>query len=65
MPRTVQPKRIKVDAWITEGLRQAVGGLVRKDGKPATEEQVREWCQGQIDDATATVVNEFEAHGAA
>jgi hypothetical protein len=54
-------KRLKVDVWVTDGLRQAIGGLVRDDGKPANDAQVRMWAQGEMDDCTSAVVDEFEA----
>lgn len=55
-------KRLKVDVWVTDGLRAAVGTLMRDDGKPANDEQVRLWAQGQIDTASTQEVDKFEAH---
>jgi hypothetical protein len=54
-------KRLKVDVWVTDGLRAAIGGLVRDDGKPANDVQVRLWTQGEVDHCTAAVVDEYEA----
>lgn len=54
------PKRVHIEAYITEGLRLAVGAEVRSDGKPATEEQCREWLQKEMDDISAKMVDHFE-----
>lgn len=63
MPRKKsKDKRLKVDVWVTDGLRAAVGQLMRDDDKPANDEQVRLWAQGQVDDASVEEVDKFEAH---
>lgn len=58
--RKVAPKRILIEAYLTEGLRLAVGKEVRTDGKPATEEQCREWLQRELDDVSAKMVDHYE-----
>jgi hypothetical protein len=65
MPRkkkASKDKRLKVDVWVTDGLRAAVGQLLRDDGKPANDEQVRLWAQGQIDSASVREVDTFDTH---
>lgn len=51
-------KRIKVDVWVGGGLRQAIGFIVRDDGKPANDAQVRLWCQEQTDLMCAKIVDQ-------
>lgn len=66
MPRKrkkVTGKRLKVDVWVGDSLRAAVGALARDDGKPANDEQVRTWAQGHLDGVSVTEVERFEAHG--
>lgn len=58
-------KRMHVDVWVTDGLRAAVGALLRDDGRPANDTQVRHWAQGKVDDASVTEVDKFEAHAVA
>lgn len=64
MPRKKKPtgKRIKVDVWVGEGLRAAVGALAREDGKLANDTQVRAWAQSMLDNASAVEVAKFEQH---
>lgn len=66
MPRksrkTSKDKRLNVDVWVTDGLRAAVGALVRDDSKPANDVQVRAWAQGKVDDSSVEEVDRFEAH---
>lgn len=58
-------KRMKVDVWVSEGLRLAIGEIVRDDGKPANDPQVRQWMQEQVDDLSIKVVDLYEEVGAA
>jgi hypothetical protein len=58
-------KRIKVDVWVSEGLRLAIGAIVRDDGKPANDPQVRLWMQEQVDEISVKVVDLHEELGAA
>lgn len=55
-------KRLKVDVWVTDGLRAAVGELLRDDGKPANDEQVRVWAQQVLDFQSNVEVDKFEEH---
>jgi dsRNA-specific ribonuclease len=55
-------KRMNVDMWVTDGLRAAVGALMRDDGKPANDTQVRHWAQHQMDDVSVKEVDKFEEH---
>lgn len=58
-------KRLKIDLYVTEGLRAAVGAVVRDDGKPANDTQLRYWAQHQVDEASTIEVEKFEAHAKA
>jgi hypothetical protein len=55
--KTSRDKRIKVDVWVSEGLRLAIGAIMRDDGKPANDPQVRLWMQEQVDDLSVEVVD--------
>jgi hypothetical protein len=55
-------KRLKIDLWVTDGLRAAVGATVRDDGKPANDTQLRYWAQQQVDEASTQEVERFESH---
>lgn len=59
MPRD---KRLKIDLWVTDGLRAAVGAVARDDGKPANDLQLRSWAQQQVDEASTKEVEKFEEH---
>lgn len=65
MPRKrkkVSGKRMKVDVWVGDSLRAAIGAVMRDDGKPANDVQVRSWAESQMDDASTREVEKFEAH---
>lgn len=52
-------KRMKVDVWVTDGLRKAVRALNDGTGM-ASDPEVRRWCQGVMDNETALLVDEYE-----
>lgn len=58
-----QDKRLKVDVWVSDGLREAIGVIVRDDGKPANDVQVRAWVQEYVDTITVKVTDLHEEHG--
>ena len=55
-------KRIKVDVWVTDGLREAIAFAVGSD-KPASDSAVRNHFQHLVDQHSVKIADSYINHG--
>jgi hypothetical protein len=57
-----QDKRLKVDVWVSGGLREAIGFAVGSD-KPASDATVRNHFQDLVDKHAVKIADSYIQHG--